>query len=79
MLIKVVGGKMGRRSQLHVALYECEGCGHVGRIEHTCYEEPKVIARRVCDDHKTASPSCSRYQNPSAIISRPLKRAAGAN
>src|SRR5215472_11710833 len=72
MLVKVVGGKMERRSQVQVALYECEECGHVGRIEHTCYEAPQVLARRVCDDHKTASPSCPRYQNPASNISRRL-------
>ena len=54
---------MEQRNQVHVASYECEECGHVGRIEHTSYEDPLVIARRVSDDHKAASPGCPRYQN----------------
>jgi hypothetical protein len=79
MLVKVIGGQIERRSQVHVALYECEECGRVGRIEHTFYEAPKVIARRVCDDHKAASPSCPRYQNPLGRNLWRLRREAGAS
>ena len=62
-MVKTTGGKTEHRNLVHVASYECEECGHVGRIEHTSYEDPLVIARRVSDDHRAASPSCPRYQN----------------
>jgi hypothetical protein len=74
MVVKVIGGQMEGRSQVHVALYECEECGHVGRIEHTGYEEPLVIARQVHDDHKTASPRCPGYQNPAGKNFQAIER-----